>query len=193
MHNSIAIYLGLGNNPLNGIEIAGADWWRLTKSGSLELIKETNDRFNIVYDTEGYEIARLGSGSMGYIASIDKLAKGLNVKNVFGKNSEFIELRVDQAQLISANFMIMMNAVYNKMVERAKATHWYSAKLFEQARKAGDLESKKAGNSAIDIFTTVFTYAVTRGMTPGGTSAGLNSYQKFNLATSLVALLKLGL
>lgn len=158
-------YLGMGNNPMNGVESRGADWWQLTKDGSLVLIKETSDRFNIFFDSEGVEITRTNA-PMQYLKDIEGMT---------GKNHEFIKLRVGQANLI-ALAMYNDEDLYNTMLRRAKETHWNSTKVLEEMREAGNLPAKKGTIGALDLFTQAVTFAITK-----KANVGLNYFQQASL------------
>ena len=165
-------YLGMGNNAMNGIESRGSDWWQLTKDGQLVLIKETSDPFNIFFDSEGQQIANTSSNTMPYLRYLDDY--GPDYK--YGKNHEFIKLRMAQIDLISLA-LYNDSDVYNKMVRRAQETHWKNPEVLPQAREAGNLPAKKAASSFVDVAGYVITLIATK-KPWSSTATGLNAIQK---------------
>ena len=157
---------------MNGTDPDGGDWWRLTKNGSLVLAKETNDKFNTFYDTEGLEITSTNK-PMAYLNTLTHNKKGFSkVDGGLGTKPNFINLRMAQAQVISLA-IFNDDLVYNQMVNRAKKEHWYSRKFFQKMRGAGDLPSKKAASAVFDILKS------TIGFVAGGkVGTGLNVAQQ---------------
>lgn len=162
-------YLGMGNNPIGGIEVDGADWWQLTKEGSLVLIKETKDRFNIFFDSEGVEISRTNGPPMAYLKDIEGLT---------GDNHEFIYTRMAQRNLIGLA-IYNNNDIYIKMKERAKEAHWKSTKVLDEMRDSGDLASKQASKGVLDAFMSIVVTAVTK-----KPSVHLTTFERLDMAYS---------
>ncbi|WP_222984564.1 RHS repeat domain-containing protein [Flagellimonas meishanensis] len=171
-------YLGMGNNAINGFELRGSDWWQLTKDGQLVLIKETSDPFNIFFDSEGQQITNTLL-PMPYFEALD----GIGPEDKYGKiydNSrmpEFLVLRLAQIDLI-ALALYNDDDVYNKMVQRAKETHWKNPELLAEARATGNLAERKAGSAFFDFIIYAGSLAITKNPWSSGGATGLTIFQK---------------
>ncbi len=171
-------YLGMGNNPQNGIELKGSDWWQLTKDGRLVLIKETSDPFNIFFDSEGQQITNTLS-PMPYFEALDGVGPEDKYGRILDRSGvpEFLQLRMAQVDLIQLA-LYNNDDLYDYMVQRARETHWKNPEVLAQAREAGNLPARKAASTFVDVIGYVGTLLISKNPFSSGTASGLNAFQK---------------
>ncbi|HFG0566768.1 TPA: hypothetical protein ACGFUW_002557 [Flavobacterium psychrophilum] len=97
------------NNPMKFVDPDGkepTDHWRLNNAGKLELIKKTNDNYNVFFDEKGNKLFQTNQQSNEMMS---KAFEGKGDEYINKMKTAFIDI-AEQPQ------------VYNTMVERAKET-----------------------------------------------------------------------